>query len=76
MQSCNRASQAAADLSVLCCCLLRCVALWPFACAFALLSLFCFAFALLLRLFALGLLFWLVAVALGALQVGVLVWAA
>ena len=52
------------------------MALWPFACAFALLSLFCFAFALLLRLFALGLLFWLVAVALGALQVGVLVWAA
>ena len=67
------------------------MALWPFACAFAfaLLKLFGFcsrffalhvlfgvAFALLLRLFALGLLFWLVAVALGALQVGVLVWAA
>ena len=42
------------------------MALWPFACAFALLSLFCFAFALLL----LGLLFWLVAVAFGALQLG------
>ena len=88
MQSCNRASQAAADLLALllffevrgavafcvCFCFARaflsCVC---FCFAFSFLSCFCFvAYACLL----LGMLFWLGAVALRFLLVGVLVWSA